>query len=256
VGGNKREGDRDNDVMARLAMTPSPGALARLAGILYLCEGATSVFGQLIVPDMVLIPGDPSATAARILENETLLRLGVAATLISVAFFLAETAVFASLFRPVGAGLVALFVFFSVMGIGLHAVAGLFEMAPLTVFRSRDLGALADDQRAALAVLFLRLSSQTFNVFLVFFGFRCLALGYLVLRSSFMPRVIGALMMLAGVGYLLHLWPPLIAAIAPLHLILAAPGELSIVGWLLVRGVNSSRWRAQADAARRVALAD
>jgi hypothetical protein len=242
--------------MQRFSLTLSPRGLARLAGILYLCEGATSVFGQLIVPDMLLVAGDPSATAARILENETLLRLGVAATLISVAFFIAETAVFASLFRPVGRGLVALFVFFSVMGVGLHAVAGLFEMAPLTVLRSRDLAALGDDQRAALAVLFLRLTSQTFNVFLVFFGFRCLALGYLVMSSSFMPRIIGAFMMLAGAGYLLHLWPPLIAAITPLHLVLAAPGELSIVGWLLLRGVNSSRWRAQADATRGGALAD
>ena len=237
-------------------MTLSPRGLARLAGILYLCEGATSVFGQLIVPGMLLIAGDPTATAARILENETLLRLGVAATLISVAFFIAETAVFASLFRPIGRGLVALFVFFSIMGIGLHAVAALFEMAPLTLLRARDLAALGDDQRAAFAVLFMRLSAQTFSVFLVFFGFRCIALGYLVLRSSFMPRVIGALLMLAGAGYLLHLWPPLITAITPFHLVLAAPGELSIVGWLLVRGVSNSRWRAQAGAAGRSTDAD
>lgn len=230
-------------------MTLSPRGLARLAGFLYLCEGATSVFGQLIVPDMLLIAGDPTATAARILANETLLRLGVAATLLSVAFFIAETAVFASLFRPIGRGLVALFVFFSVMGIGLVAVAAIFEMAPLTLLRARDLTAIADEQRAAFAVLFLRLTAQTNNVFLVFFGFRCIALGYLVLRSWFMPRVIGALLMLAGAGYLLNLWPPLVAAISPFHLILAAPGELSIVGWLLVRAVNNSRWNAQANLA-------
>jgi hypothetical protein len=237
-------------------MTVSPRGLARLAGILYLCEGATSVFGQLIVPGMLLTAGDANATATRILENETLLRLGVAATLLSVAIFIAETAVFASLFRPVGGGFVALFVFFSVMGVGLHAVAALFEMAPLTLLRARDLAALGDDQRAALAVFFFRLGRQTFNVFLVFFGFRCMALGYLVLRSSFMPRIIGGLLFLAGAGYLLHLWPPLITGIAPFHLVLAAPGELAIVAWLLARGVNNSRWRAQADAAARETLAN
>jgi hypothetical protein len=236
-------------------MTLSPRGLARLVGILYLCEGATSVFGQLIVPDTLLVAGDPTATAAQILANETLLRLGVAATLLSVAFFLAETAVFASLFRPVGRGLVTVFVFFSVMGIGLSAVAALFEMAPLTLLRARDLAAIGDDQRAAFAVLFLRLTAQTNNVFLVFFGFRCIALGYLVLRSWFMPSVIGTLLMLAGAGYLLNLWPPLVSAVAPFHLILAAPGELSIVGWLLIRAVNSSRWHAQADTAGRGTLA-
>lgn len=227
----------------------SPRGVARLAGLLYLGEGATSVFGQLIVPGTLLVAGDPTGTAARIVENETLLRLAVAATLLSVAFFIAETTAFSSLFFPIGRGPVALFVFFSITGIGLHAVAALFEMAPLTLLRARDLAALGDEQRAAFAVLFMRLTAQTFNVFLVFFGFRCMALGYLVLRASFMPRVIGALLMLAGAGYLMNLWPPLVNAIAPINLVLAAPGELSLVLWLLVRGADNARWRAQAAAA-------
>lgn len=225
--------------------TPSPRMLALLAGLLYLGEGATSVFGQLIVPGSLLIAGDPTGTAARILENETLLRLGVAATLLSVAFFIAETATFASLFGPIGRGPVQLFVFISITAIGLNAVAALFEMAPLTLLRSRDLAALGDEQRAAFAVLFMRLSAQTMNIFLILFGFRCMALGYLVLRSSFMPRVIGGLLMLAGAAYLPNLWPPLVTAITPFNLVLAF-GELVLVVWLLARGVDNARWRAQA----------
>lgn len=232
----------------------SPRDIALLAGLLYLGEGATSVFGQLIVPGTLSISGDPNGTAARIVENETLLRLGVAATVLSVAFFLAETAAFASLFRPIGRGPVRLFVFFSVTGIALSGVGALFEMAPLTVLRARDLAALGDDQRAAFAVLFLRLAAQTMNIFLVYFGFRCIVLGYLLWRASFMPRVIGALLMLAGAGYLLNLWPPLVSAITPYHLLLAAPGELGLVGWLLIRGVDNARWHAQLAAADRVAV--
>ena len=234
----------------------SPRTIALVAGLLYLGEGATAVFGQLIVPGSLLISGDPSGTATRILDNETLLRLGVAATVLSVAFFLAETAAFASLFRPIGGGPVRLFVFFSVAGIVLNAVGALFEMAPLTLLRARDLAVLGDEQRAAFAVLFLRLSAQTMNVFLVYFGFRCIALGYLVWRASFMPRLIGVLLMLAGAAYLLNLWPPLISAIAPYHLVLAAPGELSLVGWLLIRGVDNARWDTQLAAADQVAVPD
>jgi hypothetical protein len=230
----------------------SPRGVARLAGLLYVGEAVTSVFGQLIVPGSLLIAGDPAGTAARIIENEMLLRLAVAATLLSVAFFIAETTAFASLFAPIGRSPLLLFVLFSVLGIGLHAVAALFEMAPLTLLRGRDLAALGDEERAAFAVLFMRLSAQTFNVFLVFFGFRCIALGYLVWRASFMPRVIGAFLMLAGAGYLLHLWPPLVSAVAPFHLVLAAPGELSLVAWLLVRGADNARWRDQAAAANQV----
>lgn len=227
----------------------SPRPVALIAGLLYLAEGATSVFGQLVVPGALSIAGDPSGTAARILENETLLRLGVAASVLSVAFFLAETAAFASLFRPIGRGPVRLFVFFSVAGIAFNAVGALFEMAPLTLLRARDLAALGDEERAAFAVLFLRLAAQTMNLFLVYFGFRCIALAYLVWRASFMPRLIGALLTLAGAAYLLNLWPPLVNAIAPYHLILAAPGELSLVGWLLIRGVDNARWHTQLAAA-------
>jgi hypothetical protein len=226
---------------------PSPRGVALLAGLLYVGEGATSVFGQLIVPGSLLISGDPTRTAAHILENETLLRLGVAATVLSVVFFIAETAAFASLFGPIGRGPVQLFVFFSITAIGLNAVAALFEMAPLTVLRSRDLAALGDEQRAAFAVLFMRLSAQTMNIFLILFGFRCIALGYLVLRSSFMPHLIGGLLVLAGVAYLPNLWPPLEAAITPFNLVLAF-GELVLVVWLLARGVDNARWRAQAAA--------
>ena len=221
-----------------LAPALSPRGIALLAGLLYLGEGAGSVFGQLIVPGNLLLAGDPTGTAARILESETLVRLGVAATVLSVVFFVAETAAFASLFGPVGRGPVQLFVFFSIAAIGLNAVGALFEMAPLTLLRSRDLAALGDEQRAALAV------------FLILFGFRCIALGYLILRSSFMPRVIGGLLVLAGVAYLPNLWPPLVTAITPFHLVLAI-GELVLVVWLLVRGVDDARWHAQAAATYR-----
>ena len=234
----------------------SPRVIALIAGLLYLGEGAGSVFGQLVVPGALQVSGDPSGTATRILENETLLRLGVAASVLSVAFFLAETAAFAELFRPIGRGPVRLFVFFSIAGIAFNAVGALFEMAPLTLLRARDLSALGDEQRAAFAVLFLRLAAQTMNLFLVYFGFRCIALGYLVRRASFMPGLIGALLMLAGGGYLLNLWPPLVNAIAPYHLVLAAPGKLSLVGWLLVRGVDNARWHTQLAAADRAMVPD
>jgi hypothetical protein len=61
-----------------------------------------------------------------------------------------------------------------------------------------------------------------------------------------MPRVIGVLMALAGMGHLTLLWPPLASYVAPFNLALAAPGELSPVLWLLVVGVNAERWKEQA----------
>ena len=101
----------------------------------------------------------------------------------------------------------------------------------------------------SLALVFLRLRAQAFNVFLVFFGFRCALIGYLIYKSTFLPRIIGVLMAFAGLGYLTLLWPPLANYVSPFNLALAAPGELSLVLWLLVVGVNVQRWKEQASAA-------
>jgi Domain of unknown function (DUF4386) len=214
-----------------------------------LLEGVTSVFGQLIVPGMFVVTGDAAATASKILEQETIFRLGLTSALLAVAFHLAQTVVFYVLFRPVSRVFALLLAAFALVAIALQAVSILFQLAPLVVLGGRDLSALGKEQLDALALMFLKLRGQAFNVYLVFFGFRCLVLGYLIFRSIFMPRVIGVLMMLAGVGYLTLLWPPFANAVAPFNLAIAAPGELSILLWLLVFGVNAERWREQARAA-------
>jgi hypothetical protein len=86
----------------------------------------------------------------------------------------------------------------------------------------------------------------------VFFGFHCLLIGYLILRSTFLPRLIGALMMFAGVGWLTCLLPPLAESLAPYNVIPGSLGEISLTVWLLVKGVNVQRWNEQAS--RRVAM--
>jgi hypothetical protein len=221
-----------------------------MAGVLYVLEGLTSVFGQLIVPGRLVVSGDAAVTAANILGNESLFRLGLAASLLAVAFHIAQTVLFYDLFKPVSRRVSLLLVLFSLVAIALQAVSSLFQLPALVILGGgRGLGALSVEQLQSLALIFLRLRAQAFNVFLVFFGFRCALIGYLIYRSTFLPRIIGVLMAFAGLGYLMLLWPPLVNYVAPFNLVLAAPGELSLVMWLLVVGVNVERWKEQASAA-------
>ena len=85
---------------------------------------------------------------------------------------------------------------------------------------------------------------------LVFFGFYCALIGYLILRSNFLPRILGALMVLAGLGYLTFLWPSLGASLTPYNYLPGALGEWTLTVWLLIKGVNQQRWDEQAAAAR------
>jgi hypothetical protein len=84
---------------------------------------------------------------------------------------------------------------------------------------------------------------------LVFFGFYCLLIGYLILRSTFLPRVLGVLMALAGLGWLTFASPGLAHSLSPFNLVPGILAEGALTLWLLVMGVNSERWKEQARAA-------
>ena len=106
------------------------------------------------------------------------------------------------------------------------------------------------EQLQALALMFLKLPVQITSVYMIFFGCYCLLIGYLIFRSPFMPRILGVFMAIAGLSYQLFLSPPLANYLFPYIVKPAgALGELSLILWPLVVGVNVQRWKAQAGAA-------
>lgn len=81
---------------------------------------------------------------------------------------------------------------------------------------------------------------------LVFFGMQCVLVGYLIFQSTFLPRILGVLMVIAGVGWLTFAWPSFAASLAPFNLIPGMLGEGATLLWLMVKGVDVSRWLQQA----------
>jgi hypothetical protein len=90
---------------------------------------------------------------------------------------------------------------------------------------------------------------QSEPVMFVFVGLYCLLIGYLIFRSAFLPRILGVLMVIAGLGYLTFLSPQVVHYLFPYNLASGAIGQLSLCLWLLVMGVNEQQWKDQADAA-------
>jgi len=95
----------------------------------------------------------------------------------------------------------------------------------------------------------LRWQPQGVNIAIVVHGFYCLLIGYLILRSTFLPRILGALMALAGLGWMIFLFPPLANSLSRYILPVGLLAELLLLLWLLVKGVNLPRWQEQARAA-------
>jgi hypothetical protein len=245
IGGTNMSTDVTNKPIAEA----SPRFKARMAGIFYVLTGATYVLGQAFILGKIVVDGNAAATAKNILAHRSFFQLGFTADLISVVCSVALTVLFYDLFRPVNRSLSLLAAFVHLVGLAVAAFGSFLLLAPLVVLGGGPyLSAFKADQSQALAYMFLELNAQAWNAFLVFFGFYCVLIGYLAFKSTFLPRVVGVLMACAGLGYLTLLYPPLAARLSPYNLAPAAVGELSLMLWLLVIGVNVKRWNEKAAA--------
>jgi hypothetical protein len=144
--------------------------------------------------------------------------LGLVAGLTAGACYIAVTLLFYYIFKPVNRSLSLLAALFSLVGCA---------MGPLSLFH---------------------LVPSHINS-LVFFGFYCLLIGYLILRSTFLPRILGVLMAFAGLGWLTFLSPPLTNHLSPYIFAPGILGEGALTLWLLLMGVNEQQWKEQASAA-------
>ena len=225
----------------------SPLFKARMGGFCWLMCFLTSIY-PLMISGRLIVAGDPATTAANLLANEALFRSGTAALLISTAFYVAATLFVYEVLRPVNRSLSLLAAFFSLVGCAVGALSCLFDFVPFILLKGAPyLSGFTAEQLQGLSYMFLVVRARANDIGLVFFGLHCLGVGYLILRSTFLPRIIGALMMLAGFGWLTFLAPPLAQSLAPFNMIPGAIGELSLTFWLIAKGVNVHRWNEQAS---------
>jgi uncharacterized protein DUF4386 len=139
--------------------------------------------------------------------------------------------------------------------VGLIAILGMLAMTLLfyAIFKAvnRRLALLAAScNLVGLIFEAIRLNPLGVDIALVFNGLFCLLIGYLIFNSTFLPRILGALMAIAGLGWLTYLSPPFANYLAPYNLAFGVLGEASVCLWLLLMGVNVQRWKEQASAPR------
>ena len=226
----------------------APGPTARAAGAFYLITFLAGPVA-LYAGRRIVVSGDVAATAANIRAHGSLLLVSFADFLLMTASYVVVTALFYELFRPVDRTASRVAAFFSLVGCAVQGAACLFLLAPITLLGEAPyLEVFRMEQRQAMAFLSLRLHTYGFNVGIVFFAFYCLLIGFLILRSTFLPSVLGVGMLLAGLGWLTSLWPPLARSLSPYVLVPGFVGEGSLTLWLLFKGVDVRRWWQQAGA--------
>jgi hypothetical protein len=227
----------------------SPRTKARIAGGFYLATILMGVFTQQYISNLVVF-GDAAVTAANIMSHEPVFRLGFAVYLIELACQITMTVLLYDLLKPVSRTGSLLTAAFSLIGCTVKIVSRLFFFAPLLILGgSHSLNAFSGEQLHALVLFSLRVEYYAETIAMVFFGFTALVKGYLVLRSTFLPRILGVLSALGGLGWLTYLYEPLATRMAGYIVGFAVIAGFSSALWLLVFGVNEERWRGQVKAA-------
>lgn len=221
-----------------------PRRMARLTGLFYLLTILAGIFAQGFVSGRLVVSGDAGATATNILAHTTLFRWGFGIYLIEMACQIIFVALFYELLKPVSKSVSLVAAFLGLAGCAIKTLSRAFYIVPLFVLGGAHyLKVFSSEQLQALALLLLEVNDQGAAIALVFFGLHAVLTGYLLFRSTFLPRFLGAWSVIAGAGWLSFLYPPLgyrsFNYIAPFALL----GALALIVWLLAFGVNEERWK-------------
>jgi hypothetical protein len=229
----------------------SPRSHARIAGFLYLIIIVAGAAGYTM-HSTLFVGNDAAATASNILASEQLWRLSFAAMLVMLACDVAVAAIFYVLFKPVNRTLSLIACAFRLVLVAIVGVAILGRYEPLLLLKDSASAAFETDQLQAMALFSIKMFERGFDVALVFFGFHCLATGWLIYRSRFLPRFLGVLLVIAGLCYLISTFVNLVFPVVTLPFdlqVMSYAAEIVLCLWLIVKGVNAERWKEQASAA-------
>lgn len=212
---------------------------ARIAGFLYLIVAITGFFSYF-VRGKLIVPGDASVTANNIMASEWLFRIGLMSELIMITCWILVAHALYKLFKPVNKNHVLLMVSFVLVGSAIVCINILSQFVALLVLNGADyLTVFGTDQLQSLAMLFLDLSKHGSFIAYIFFGLWLFPLGYLVFKSSFLPRIIGILLIIAGLGYLIEFFTFFFLPNFDVGITLFTFwGELILLLWLLIKGIK------------------
>jgi hypothetical protein len=225
----------------------SPKRLARTAGVLYLLVGITGGFAEGFVEPKVYVAGDAAATAAAVVANAGLVRLGVVSDLLDQTFFVFLALALYVLLQHVHQSVARAMVVLVALAAGISSLTAVFEFAGLRVATGAiDMSTLGTDGSNAVVLLLLDTQHYGLLIAQIFFGLWLVPLGYLAYKSAMFPKALASVLTVGGVCYLVDL---LAAFLLPafsqqFHTFIVIPcaiAEIWMVVYLLVWGVRAAK---------------
>ena len=236
--------------MANIKVETSPQFYARIGGLAYLIIIVGGAMGEIFIRGKLLVPGNAVATAQNISASGLLWRIGIFGDIVMHVFDLVLALVYYRLFKPVNKDLALLSLLFGLIQTAVLVANKMNLVVPLFLLGDADyLKAFSAQQLQALSYISIRAHEYGFGIGLIFFAFECFIDGYLIVKSEFLPKILGVMIFIAGVCYLANTFllifsPRLEGALFPtIFGPLALIGELSMCLWLLIKGVNVAKWK-------------
>jgi hypothetical protein len=238
-----------NDDLRPAPRTTPVQTYSRVAGVLFLLSVVAGAFGEAYAPSQLVVSADATATAKNIAAMNSLFRWGFASYLVEGVCDVALAFVFYVLLRPVRKDLALLAAFFGLISTALFGVAEFFYLAPSLILGGAPyLKTFSPDQLNTLALLSLKLYGYCGGIFMVFYGIASIIRGYLIFRSGYLPKALGVLLALAGLGFITRNFALVLAPayasdlfLLPMFLAMA-----SLTVWFLVKGIDVPKWEAKA----------
>lgn len=220
---------------------------ARVAGALYLLLAITSSFGLVYVPSKIIVQQDTLATVNNIIASPALYRLGIISNIIYLVVFVFLVLAFYDLFKDVNKKLAMQMVALVLVAIPIAFIKELIKSAVLVLLGDSDFLQVLDKELLyGMVRLLLNLYEYGSYMVMIFWGLWLIPLGLLVLKSKFIPGILGYLLIIGGIGYpitsIAYMYSPQFGksmySIATLPSVIA---EIAIILWLLIKGVKSQK---------------
>lgn len=221
--------------------------LARVAGFCYLIVIATGLFSEVFVRQALRVSNDALTTAHNIQTNEMLFRWGFVADLINFVVGIPTILIIYHFFKKSNKIILQIALALVIIQTAIIAVNLLNQITPLLLLGNDTyLNTFQQNQLATLSLLSLNIQAQGYGIGLVFFGFYCILIGYVIFKTNAIPKIIGLAYAIAGVCYLINNFTMFLSKgfVNPLFIYLAIPiflGELSLCLWLLIKGIDMSK---------------
>jgi len=232
----------------------SPKKYGRIGGIFYLIIIIAGMCTELFIRGNMIVSQDATATFNNISSSPVLWRLGIAADIVMHICDIPLLMIFYVLLKPVSRNLALTALLFILTQTAMMVATKLNLFTPLFLSTGADyLKAFNPQQLHALSYIAIRADEHGFGIGLIFFGCGIIILGYLIFKSGYIPAIFGVLLQIAGTCYLIDsfaliLDPTLANKLFPFILFPSFIGELSLCLWMLIRGMNMTRWNEKMNA--------